>query len=470
MVIKTKEKSLLESFNQHNETTGLISRSSRGLVAVSGGVDSVVLLDLLVNLQDSYDLTLTVAHFNHKIRGLASDKDESFTVSLAKKYGLRVFTCSLKNQQVESRESWEAFARRERYAFLTDLSDKKNYDWIATGHHTDDQVETILLRIIEGSGIQGLMGIRLKNGKIIRPLLPFSRKEIVKYAEDNNLSYRDDLSNRDLSIPRNYLRHRVIPLLKELNPNLAGTMSHLPEIAEEMDEVISADVGKLRKELIVETDFNRFAIDINRLEKEPMLIQKRLIFDLVTDTEGTSSWRRHIWDELSNFLESATTGEKLTLPNYWTLLMDRNRLLLHKEEVDISGREEKFPFFLKQHTKIDVDDHTFTIDRLNNYPEFNIDPNIEYIDISKLRDKKLNLRRWRPGDRMKPLGMTGFKKVSDILIDKKIDRFTKQEQYVLTAGRDIVWLCGVTLDDRFKVSSETQVIARIIWKNNNTVR
>lgn len=457
--------SLQRRFGKHIETSGLVQRGSRGVVAVSGGIDSVVLLHLFGVVKDSLNLGLGVAHFNHRLRAKESDGDEEFVRVLAREAGLPFYRSSLPPRSSTSHENLEAYARRLRYRFLEEVRKDGDYDWIATGHHADDQAETVLMRVMEGSGIRGLTGIQPRRCQIIRPMLPFTRDQLREYAQARNLTYREDSSNLDRKLERNYVRHELIPRIRRLNPNFAFSISRLSQNIQELDDMIQRLVRERRGSIVMESDSGHTILHAKRLSKEPMIIQKRLIFDLVSLNGSGLPWRHPDWSDLGLFLRQSSTGQICDLPDGWRMLRDRDRFVLERpSEEKLTRKGEEIQFRAENHVFFSLGHHYFAMDILPHPVEFEKDSGTEYADYGRLSEQEMVLRPWRPGDRMKPLGLKGHRKVSDILVDEKISRFEKERQFVLMSGREIVWLCGIRLDDRFKVQNETQPVARLRWR------
>lgn len=457
-------KPLEELFVTHLESSRLISPNSRGVVAVSGGVDSVVLLNLLIAVSKMFNLSLGIAHFNHKTRAKESDEDEQFVKRRAEENGFTFYCSALSQQPSDSMESWESYARRFRYEFLEKTRIEGNYNWVATGHHADDQTETLLMRIIEGSGIRGLTGIQERHHYVIRPMLLFSKEQIVGYAREKNLMYRDDPTNIDTKFDRNYIRHELIPGIRKLNPGFVFSMSRLAENIGEFDHLIQKLVNEKRKRIVTKSESDDLILDATLLSGEPKIIQKRLIHNITSSDVFSSLWRYPVWSALGKFLNKSSTGDVLHLPDGWKLLRNRDQYLLHRasEEDRWEGNQE-IQFWPDRLVSVPVHRFSLTMQVIPEPMDFTNEPHIEFVDYDKLAGKRMALRLWRSGDKMKPLGLLGYKKVSDLLVDEKVNRFEKEHQFVLTAGDEIVWLCGVRLDDRFKVGEKTSQVAKLSW-------
>ncbi len=316
------------------------------------------------------------------------------------------------------------------------------------------------MRLVEGSGYRGLRGISERNGKVVRPLLKFSKAEFTHYAGENEISFREDSSNQDTRFRRNIIRENILPQIKKLNPHFSQTAqrtaSNMVEIAEWVEEHLHDLYGRA----VSVSDKGFIQIDEKELKKVSSFLQKELVREVVN--ENDLPWRGHVWNNLNHFLEKATVGDIMVLPGDCKILKDRDQFLVMRE----TDLEDLNAFQLDTATPVSlkVESHNFTMD-LTKEPTFSSDGATEFIDFDQLDHVSLSLRLWQAGDRMVPLGMSGHKKVSDILVDAKVDRFSKMSQYVLTSGHEIVWLCGLRLNNKFKVTSSTSSVARLNWSH-----
>ena len=448
------------SFDKSLTTDKLIKQGSAVLVAVSGGVDSVVLLHLLSCTAPAFGLTIGVAHYNHGMRAEASDDDEAFVKELANSYGLDCFSGKLPRNVAHDGESWEAYARRHRYHFLENEASAQGFSFIATAHHANDQAETVLMRMMDGAGVRGMGGIHRRRGRIVRPLLPFTKEQILTYAREQELSWREDQSNSDTRFRRNRIRHEVLPPILKSDPDFIETASRLADEMRSLENLLRAEVENLKTSLVSKDAFGRINIQTSAMAALPMEIQKRLMHQIVEADAPESPWRHHQWLRLEEFLTGSKTGQVLCLPCGWRMLRDRDRFILAHENGD---RGEACRFAAERAVSVVCGDYRFQMDVTAPPAQFTADRSKECVDFRFLENRTLELRMWQPGDRMKPLGLKGFKKVSDLLIDKKIDRFRKEQQTVLTVDGKLAWLCGVQLDDRFKVTSRTDKMAQLTW-------
>ena len=452
------EKSLLTEFSNYLKKKKLFQSGIRGLIAVSGGLDSVVLLDLMVDLSKELNLSIGVAHFNHNLRGEESELDAQFVEKLTYDYGLD-FHCARNEKEKGKGESTEEFARNCRYEFFQKVMKVNNYNWAATAHHADDQVETVFLRMISGSGVRGLRGIPEVNQQFIRPLLPFKREQIQTYANERKLKYRTDSSNDDITIQRNFFRHKIAGMVKELNPGIHKSIKRLTDNLNELEGFMESIVNELMNDIVERTPGN-LTVSVSKLEAHPMLIQKRLIQKLSGDD---LKWRHHTWDNLESFLRKSQTGDFLELPGGVKILRDRDKFILGKLSNKPMKENIQFKIHSVEKTSVKVGQFELTLHKKQNFTKFSNDVCRETVNVDSLLNEPLTLRLWQPGDKMIPLGMNQFKKVSDILIDRKIDRFQKERQYVLKKGDETVWLCGVVLDNRFRITGKTDTAGELQW-------
>ncbi|MFQ6607104.1 MAG: tRNA lysidine(34) synthetase TilS [Fidelibacterota bacterium] len=452
---------LKKAFSKHLNDAGFFPKGSGILLAVSGGVDSVVLLDLMSSLAQEQNWRLEVAHYNHGIRGRAADEDERFTNELAMEKGLPFHRGKLPVMPVNHKMNWEAYARHHRYEFLEKCRKAAGLDWITTAHHAMDQVETMFMRLLHGTGVNGLQGIHEQEGIIVRPLLRFRKESIDEYAQDQNLLYRHDVTNDDLHYERNFLRKNVLPLLEKRFPDYQENSRILSENIRELEEFVKALLEQKVEKLLTVRNDGVLCLNLLHFSGESTFIKKRLIHYL---TDGRE-WRAHVWYSLETFFRSSQIGRMMTLPGGWTLLRDREDFLLTQKGLKQTTSNPLS--FEADNVSLMMGNYRFELEILDKVIPFVKDEREEIIDVTAIPENSFVLRGWQPGDRMQPLGLGGSKKVSDILIDRKLDRLTKARQYVLTSGGEIVWLCGICLDDRFKVTTSTSRFGRLKWRKES---
>lgn len=433
---------MLKRFLQELQTlAGDDARHKRYLLAVSGGADSTV-MGLLFH---EAGLTFSVAHCNFHLRGEDSDRDMRFVENLAAQWRvpflLREFD-TLAIQQ-NSGKSVEMVARELRYDWFREISD--DFDFIVIAHNSTDNAETQLLNLCRGTGLKGLCGIPHKNGKIIRPLLAFTAQEIRQYADNQNIAYVEDYTNKDESISRNRIRHSVIPQLECINPQFLATTDRNRHILQRQyayyQKNIEAEIGK-----IISEKENKYYIHRKQLanceDKELVLYELLTRFGFSLDTS------------MKLALNSDFQPGKQFFSDSHILLIDRDFFIIQpvtksdKKSISIDSLEDLRRYFY-------VEEFEYQKDTI-----FDKNPNILYIPKEKLTFP-LQIRPWQPGDYFYPLGAKGRQKVSDFFTDHKIDRFTKEQVRLLCAGDNILWIIGLRSDERWKVRKNGTVCYKI---------
>ena len=433
---------------------GLISSGNKLIIAVSGGMDSMFLLHLMKDIQSDLNIEIAIGHVNHNIRS-NSDADEKFVNEQAAHLNIPIYTKQLEFDKDEVKNI-EAWARRNRYSQLEEIRNDIQFNKIVTAHHKNDQIETILQRLSEKSGIDGLRGIHKQNGNIVRPLLAVSRKEIEEVVKELNIQYIDDETNKDESLKRNYFRHQIITKWEELYPNLGDAFQSVAENAEVHLSVLSYFFSRLEGS-IINADGNDGAIKLNidKFDNLPINVRCSFIRHLLSDGE----WRKHQWSELKSILINAEVGKIYDFNNF-EILKDRKEWIIRPK---LKVHQNLFNIEVGQIVKID---NFFLGIKEVEKPVINNDPNVEYIDLEKMSGKEMFIRYWQDGDVFQPLGLEGTKKISDYLIDKKVNTFEKQKQLLLTADDEIVWLCGHRLSEKFKIDDNTKHYLELSIKSN----
>nr|WP_249414478.1 tRNA lysidine(34) synthetase TilS [Marinifilum caeruleilacunae] len=419
------------------------------MVAVSGGVDSVVLLHLLLKME----VNCAISHCNFHLRGEESNGDFEFVKQLAQSYSIPFFSKDFDTKAYadQNKISIEMAARELRYEWFNQICEQENYQYIAVGHHADDVAETVLINLLRGTGIHGLTGIKSKLGKVIRPLLPFSRKELLAYAELEQIEYREDSSNIETDFVRNKIRHQVIPVLEEINPSIRKTMSENVQRFKEVERIYNDVIDENRLHLIFKRE-DQFLISIARLKELPS--PSSHLFEILSPYGFHHRDVRMITKSLDSI-----SGKRFFSSTH-QLLRDRKYLILSElSESDCKEYllEEKmglieFPIEMEASTYSKEADFTFPSNT-----------KIACLDYDKLHFP-LKVRRWQKGDSFRPIGMKGSKKVSDFFIDQKFSLQDKENAWLLLSGDQIVWVLGHRLDDRFKITDATRKIYRLELK------
>lgn len=417
---------------------------SRILAAVSGGPDSVAMLRMLIEA----GVQAEIAHVHFHLRDADADADLEFVKALAEKFTLplHVHHADTKAYAARNAISVQMAAREIRFRWFDTLLKERKLDYIALGHNRDDVGETILINLIRGTGIRGLAGMQAVQGERIRPLLAFSREDILLYLDEIGQDYRTDRTNLKTKYTRNKIRHRIIPLMEEINPSvkdsLAGNAQHFRDAALLLDK----NIAEMRRKSVQQRGDGLVQIDIQSIPQDMRVFY---LFEILQDYGFN-------YTQVSDILATETSGKTIESPEY-RLQRDRLVLLLEdKKEKEVRGIHiSEIPFELT--TPLNIKGEIAIPDASFEKPG---DANCAYLDYDKL-SFPLILRRWTIGDRFKPLGMRGFKKISDFLIDDKVPVFLKEQVMVLESGGKIVWLVGYRIDERFKITEKTGRVLRL---------
>lgn len=455
----------------HIKRKQLITSGEKVLVAVSGGPDSVVLLDVLI--KSGYDCV--VAHCNFHLRGDDSDEDQRFVASLAKEYGCEYCTVDFDTTAYagENNLSIEMAARTLRYDWFEVKAGEYGCDRIAVAHNANDTVETFFLNLVRGTGINGLIGIAPRRGRVVRPLLDVKRTDIMKYVDDNGLAYRTDATNADTIYRRNKIRHDILPQFEQLNPSFIATMldnmNHLAQAAEIVDDAIS----HFSSEYLTERD-GVASFDLGVIKNMPggrlaaFEWLRRFGFtprqiEQILDNDNIRSGRRfasptsvavvnrssvEIWALPSDTLYNDEVTISVVTPEITVPIQGTTGMSSVHEGVDA------FEIMTPIHLSFQIlDSNQLSLER---------DSSVVYFDADTLGRSPLVLRHWRRGDKMTPFGMRGKKKISDLLTEAKLSIFQKSDAWVLTyAGGTILWLVGIRASDDFKIGDNTKKILKI---------
>lgn len=432
---------MLHAFEQHLETHFGFLKSSRLLLAISGGLDSVVLANLGYKLK----LDMAWAHCNFNLRANESDGDEAFVSGLAKKHGIELHIAHFDTHSYAQKEgcSIQMAARKLRYDWFDELANRWHYDYILTAHHADDNLETVLINLIRGTGLDGLTGIPETSHKIVRPLLPFSREALETYAVAQGLTWREDSSNASTKYLRNKLRHEVIPIFKTINPQLLQSFQTTLANLQESQLLISDYTADFRKEIVQEVD-GQIKLKVAAIKKYSN--PQAYLYALLRDYNFTA------WSDIVHLLE-AQSGKQVFSPTH-KLLRDREFLILERIAAIPEG-----PIFIPK--AVDAVAMPMGILNFTSVPAIsNTSKMIVYVDASKLQFP-LTLRKWQEGDVFYPLGMKGKKKLSKYFKDEKLSLIDKQKNWLLLSGAEVVWVVGRRADERFKITQNTTHILKI---------
>ena len=424
----------------------LFPEKGKILVGVSGGRDSVALLDILIKL----GYRCTVAHCNFHLRGEESDRDEKFVQQLSFNLNIPYYLVDFDtvNYAKQKNISIEMAARELRYSWFTSLAKKINAQAIAIAHHADDNVETLLMHLVRGTGLKGLTGISPKNGLIVRPLLCCTRNEINGYIKNNNLSFIEDSTNQSVDFQRNKIRLQVIPLLEEINPSVKKVLSESIERFSEINTFYENAIEKIKKQLLtVDNDQLKINIDLLCKQASPKTILFEILHPYGFNESIVQDIEKHLHDE---------SGKIFYSPTHY-LIKDRKYLIISNKI-----KKNETTFFITENDSEISFPIQLSITRKKKEQNFVISKDNRIIQIdASLIQYPLTLRRWTYGDTFFPFGMNRQKKLSDFFIDQKLNLKQKAETWLLLSQNQIVWVVGLRLDNRFKITESTQEVLEI---------
>ncbi|WP_167611706.1 tRNA lysidine(34) synthetase TilS [Maribellus sediminis] len=433
---------MLQQFIRNIEEKQLIKTGQKVLLAVSGGIDSMVLLHLFEQSGFEYG----VVHCNFHLRDEESDGDEQFVRLQVEEHGTPAWFKDFDTKEYArlSGISIEMAARELRYNYFEQLRAEHGFELIATAHHQDDLIETFFLNLSRKTGIKGLTGIKEKAGNIIRPLLFAGRADIEKYAAKHYIEFREDSSNNELVFQRNFLRHKILPLLQEWNPAFQKNLLASIENLRDAEQVYRFTLDK-DKELLVEDAKDEIGIDIRKLRNTPF--PKLLLLEVLSPLNFNPAVIEEVFQSLD-----AESGKKFFSSSH-RLVKDRDFLF-----VDRLKEQKEHIYYIEENDMELFEPFDISIE-MPDAEEFQLirDAKVACIDRDTIQFPLL-IRKWQQGDYFQPLGMSGMKKVSDFFIDQKLPLHEKENTWLLCSGKKIVWIMGHRLDDRFKVTSESRNI------------
>jgi tRNA(Ile)-lysidine synthase len=453
---------MLKQFQLYINRYNLIAEGDRLVLALSGGIDSMVLANLLLKAKVEF----VAAHCNFHLRGEESDGDEQFVREYAERNAIQCFVKHFDTEQyaVEQGISIEMAARDLRYAWFEELRQQLGYDKIAVAHHADDQAETFFINLLRGAGLRGLKGMQPKNGVIIRPMLWASREQVHQYAIDNQINWREDHTNAEIVYLRNKIRNQLLPVFDELHPEarqgLYKSLEHLASENELYRELLKEKLSQIVEEqeaVSVIARRNDEAIQINKsfhvsldcFAALAMTQREQLLFEWLRQYGFNTDQCRFIFEAIESGI-----GNHYYSPTH-QLVIGRNELQLSEiksvedEEIQIGIGEEEF--FSPIHLRFS---------RFEKTVDFIIDKSAEVaqLDFDKIQFP-LTMRHWRHGDRFHPLGMKGSKLLSDFFVDQKFTEWQKRNAWLLvSADGEILWAVEYRIDDRFKIDKDTKTI------------
>ena len=467
--------SLPKNVSSFIEQYGLLSGGEKVLVAVSGGPDSVCLLYILNSLKDELGIQLHVAHLDHSLRGAESDADSQYVSALAEKLSLPVAIGKkdVHAQSIQDKISLEEAAREARYKFLDEIAHEVGASRVAIGHTHNDQVETVLMHYLRGTGVQGLRGLRpavpmpygeKDNGVwVIRPLLNLTRVQTIEYCNSLDLKPRHDSSNEQPGFLRNRIRLELLPLLRQYNPDIDDALTRLADLAGEDADLLDAQAAAAYEQT-ASTEGCLTCLDSGKLRGAPLALQRRVFRIALGQAYGNLKdiEAQHV-NALVDLLFGAT-GRCVSLPGGVTVTSERSRMVISKQGIPVCPwpvLTRSYDLKIPGETKLPGWDITAEIIGENYYRDDDIFS--ASLDLAKT-GRSLTVRSRKPGDRFRPLGMEHSRKLQDFMVDAAIPRSWRDTVPLACSPSQIVWVVGWRIDDRVKVTGGTGQVLRLEFR------
>ncbi|MFY0602822.1 MAG: tRNA lysidine(34) synthetase TilS [Flavobacteriaceae bacterium] len=435
---------MLKEFKQHLNNHFSFLEGKKILIAISGGIDSVVLTHLMHQL----DFDFSLAHCNFSLRGAESNEDEKFVKELAERFTRNIYTVSFDTEKYakEQKQSIQIAARELRYEWFYNTLKENNIDYVLTAHNNNDNLETFLINLTRGTGLDGFTGIPPINGKIVRPLLAFSRDQIMMFAIKNNIAWREDKSNASIKYIRNKVRHKIVPILQEINPHLLDTFKNTLTYLNESKDIVDTEIAEVSKSIIEREANGILKFSIQKLKS--LTNVKAYLFHMLKEYGFTE------WNDILHLLD-AQSGKQV-FSNEYRLIKDRDFLMLAPINKDIL-----------QDTSFYIDEGIESIKnpipiRIEASEENSVGSQSSILVDKDLLNFPLRVRKWGYGDYICPTGMLGTKKLSQLFKDRKLSLIEKENVWLLTDAHDhIIWVIGLRQDRRFSVSKNSENILKI---------
>ncbi len=459
---RAEQMTLLERFQRDVRARQLIRKKERVLLGVSGGLDSVVMLDLFVRSRAALGVELGVVHVHHGIRGPDADADAAFVRSLAHGHKVPFYLKRVDAQTLARQEkrSLEESARILRYRAFDETLAEAGFNKVATAHTANDQAETVIDHFLRGSGVAGLAGMAMQRDAYIRPLLGFTRDELEAYLSARNLRCRVDPSNLDLRFRRNRIRRELLPYLeRKFNPALVTTLTRTAAIFQECEAFLRKEAEQAFKSLVLLHKKNEIILDI-----EPFLGYFKILkkYILLHACETLSISRNCLtfskFESILTLVENRTLGKKVLLDSQHELMVDHDGLVLTERVAALPAVE--FDVLREHSCRFGEFVLSWEVVTRKKRCRFDPNPKQELVDLDRT-GTVLRLRTHRPGDTFIPLNFRGHKKVADFFTDNKVPLHVRRVLPILESKRGIVWICGYALDDRFKVTEQTKKILKL---------
>ncbi len=461
MVFMNSNFNFLDKFERFSIQNRLFNKGDKILVGFSGGSDSTALLLCLWHLRSKYKLTILASHVNYNLRGNDSLADEEFVKDFCFQRNISVV---VKNTKIKNKKNLESQARDIRLKYFDKLSNLYKLNKIALGHNKNDQAETIIFRLLRGSGYTGLKGILPKNGKLIHPLLSFSEDEIKQYLKNEDIEWREDKTNKNNTFSRNKIRNELIPWISEnMNPKITDKLYQTALIFNETDEILKERARRKLHTALIKHSKDEYKLSLKEIKNTRPIIRFYLykeIYKLLSNSENDFYQ--------NNFLEiekiiNAKGSKKIMLPNKITVLKEYYELIFYhttdRKEVDINNKKE----ISSLRNRMTFEDYRIIMKKFKKLPNKRYlfeDKNTVYLDFDKT-SFPLIIRHRLPGDKFFPLGMDHPKKIKDFFIDEKIPKFDRDKILIFCDEEKILWVSGMRIDNRVALSEKTKNILMI---------
>lgn len=456
-----KKTKVQTSFRENIQNNKLIEKNDTIIVGASGGPDSQFLIYLLKSIKDEYNLKIILAHLNHLHRKEAIN-DENLVKETAHKLNLefRVKRASMDDYAKAHKISAEDAGRRLRYEFFNELASQYENSKIAIAHNKNDQAETLLMRMIRGTGLDGMVAMDFRNGNIIRPILSFSKDEIISYLDSNLIAYAIDKTNLSNDYTRNYIRNLIMPEFTTINPKSVDAIYNLSMLLKEDLKIVDRSIDSLYKEVLVLEDERQILFDLSKFDELEDFYQKRLLRKAISKLKNNLNdiSKKNIDEFLS--LTTLASGKKIIKDD---LEFIKNYKTYQLSKVENNLNLENFAF-ISLDEEINFNGKIIKATLVNSMGEKN--KNIAYFSFDKLKFP-LKLRYRKNGDTFKPLGFNHNKKLKDFFIDQKIDRNLRDQIPIILSADKIIWLVGFRQSEEFKVDKEDKNIIKIEVRDDN---
>lgn len=460
-------------FKKFISNNNLLADCRKLLLAVSGGPDSLAMLDLFYKFKKDFEIEIAAAHLDHMFRE-DSKSEADFVEGFSEKKGIKLFRKQVNLPEIINRKnlSAEAAARKIRFDFFKEIIEEYNFDLLSLAHHRDDQAETVLLNLFRGSGLQGLSGIRAAaefNGiKVIHPMLKFSKKEILNYCDENNLKPRFDSSNQKNIYSRNVIRNEIFPVVeKKINNNAREVIARSSNLLAAENKFLEQLALKEYKKILKNKSSKKIVIDFNKFVNIDQVLQRRIyrqIYNQLNDNLD-DLYLEHIF-EIEKLISDKKTGRGVDIASGIRVEISYSNLVFLKN--DKLAREFINKIEIKPEKEIEIDKKRSLIAEIVDSRDFSFSDNPQQaaFDYDKL-NLPLFIRNRKAGDKLIPLGMSGHKKVKDILIDEKVPKYERDKLILaVDAGDNIIWLASYKISDNYKITRETDKVLILRVKYN----